>query len=174
MSIRRIVTVDDPEGRSYRLSDGPSPHVVLDAARPGFRSEEIWAAGTRPLAGGGQIPARLGLWRPPKQGTLCRVVTFPPEGARPVAQSDADAFFAAMGAPPSAARANPHPYMNKTGTLDFCLILEGSITLILDTGEVELEAGDTVIQRGTNHAWSNRSSKPCVMMITMVDGDEKA
>ena len=174
MSIRRIVTVDDPQGRSYRLSDGPSPHVVLDAARPGFRSEEIWAVGARPLAASRQTPTQLGLWRPPKKGSLCRVVTFPPEGATPVAQSDANAFLASMGAPPGVAGPRPHPYMAKTSTLDFCLILEGRITLILDTQEVELEAGDTVIQRGTNHAWSNRTSKPCVMMITMVDGQDDA
>ena len=51
----------------------------------------------------------------------------------------------------------PHPYMQKTRTLDFCLVLEGEITLVLDTEEVHLKAGDTVVQRGTNHAWSNRS-----------------
>ena len=49
--------------------------------------------------------------------------------------------------------------MQKTRTLDFCLILEGEITLVLDTAEVQLAAGDTVVQRGTNHAWSNRSDR---------------
>ena len=49
--------------------------------------------------------------------------------------------------------------MQKTRTLDFCLILEGEITLVLDTDEVQLAAGDTVVQRGTNHAWSNRSDR---------------
>ena len=53
----------------------------------------------------------------------------------------------------------PHPYMQKTRTLDFCLVLEGEITLVLDTQEVHLKAGDTVVQRGTNHAWSNRSEQ---------------
>src|SRR5918996_739454 len=47
----------------------------------------------------------------------------------------------------------PHPYMQRTRTLDFCLILEGEITLVLDTEEVTLTAGDTVVQRGTHHAW---------------------
>ncbi|MDB5638936.1 MAG: cupin 2, conserved barrel domain protein, partial [Bradyrhizobium sp.] len=63
----------------------------------------------------------------------------------------------------------PHPYMQKTRTLDFCLVLEGRITLVLDTQEVHLEAGDTVVQRGANHAWSNRSSEPCVIAFTLID-----
>jgi len=61
--------------------------------------------------------------------------------------------------------------MQKTRTLDFCLILDGEITLVLDTQEAHLRAGDTVIQRGTNHAWSNRSSRPCVIAFSSHDGD---
>jgi quercetin dioxygenase-like cupin family protein len=49
------------------------------------------------------------------------------------------------------------------------MILEGRITLVLDAQEVELEAGDTVVQRGANHAWSNRSSEPCVIAFTLID-----
>ena len=59
--------------------------------------------------------------------------------------------------------------MQKTRTLDFCLILEGEITLVLDTAEVQLAAGDTVVQRGTNHAWSNRSNRSCTIAISSHD-----
>ena len=59
--------------------------------------------------------------------------------------------------------------MRKTRTLDFYLVLEGEITLVLDTEEVHLKAGDTVVQRGTNHAWSNRSIHPCVVAISSHD-----
>ena len=48
-------------------------------------------------------------------------------------------------------------------------VLEGEITLVLDTEEVHLSAGDTVVQRGTNHAWSNRSNRPCVVAISSHD-----
>ena len=65
--------------------------------------------------------------------------------------------------------AAPHPYMQRTRTLDFCLVLEGEITLVLDTAEVALRAGDTVVQRGTNHAWSNRSGKPCTIAFSLHD-----
>ena len=62
-----------------------------------------------------------------------------------------------------------HPYMQRTRTLDFCLVLDGEITLVLDTQEVHLTAGDTVVQRGTNHAWSNRSDRPCVVAFSSHD-----
>jgi quercetin dioxygenase-like cupin family protein len=59
--------------------------------------------------------------------------------------------------------------MQKTQTLDLCLVLEGEIRLVLDTGEVPLKAGDTVIQRATNHAWSNVANRPAVLAISSHD-----
>jgi uncharacterized cupin superfamily protein len=59
--------------------------------------------------------------------------------------------------------------MQQTKTLDFCMVIEGEITLVLDTEEVHLSAGDTVVQRGTNHAWSNRSGKPCTVAFSSHD-----
>ena len=111
---------------------------------------------------------------PPPGGSVCRVVTFPPDktwqgqvGAREVQN-----FFAAMGSPAAStySKAAPHPYMQKTRTLDFCLVLEGEITLVLETQEVHLKAGDTIVQRGTNHAWSNRSDAPCRIAFSLHDG----
>jgi len=60
--------------------------------------------------------------------------------------------------------------MQKTRTLDFCIVLEGEIVLVLDTQEVKLKAGEIAILRGTNHAWSNRSSRPAVVAIASHDG----
>jgi quercetin dioxygenase-like cupin family protein len=59
--------------------------------------------------------------------------------------------------------------MQRTRTLDFCIVLEGEITLVLDTQEVNLEKGDFVVQRGANHSWSNRTSKPAVVSIASHD-----
>jgi uncharacterized cupin superfamily protein len=88
-----------------------------------------------------------------------------------VGAAEVAAFFAAAGSPHASTYSPkaPHPYMQTTRTLDFCLILEGRITLVLDAQEVDLEAGDTVVQRGANHAWSNRSSEPCVIAFTLID-----
>ena len=78
-----------------------------------------------------------------------------------------------MGSPHASTygRKAPHPYMQNTRTLDFCLVLEGEITLVLDTGEVHLKAGDTVVQRGTNHAWSNRTEQPCCVAFVLIDAE---
>jgi uncharacterized cupin superfamily protein len=59
--------------------------------------------------------------------------------------------------------------MRKTPTLDLCLVLEGELTLLLDTTAVPVGAGDTVVQRATNHAWSNRSARPAVVAISSHD-----
>jgi mannose-6-phosphate isomerase-like protein (cupin superfamily) len=110
---------------------------------------------------------------PPARGSVCRVVTFPPDHTfiGKVGQKEVQAYFDAMGSPGASTYSSnaPHPYMQKTRTLDFCLVIEGEITLVLDTEEVKLSAGDTVVQRGTNHAWSNRSGKPCVIAFSSHD-----
>ena len=63
--------------------------------------------------------------------------------------------------------------MQKTRTLDFCIVLEGEIVLVLDTQEVTVKQGEFVINRGANHAWSNRSGKPAVVSIASHDGEVK-
>jgi len=102
------------------------------------------------------------------------MLTIPPDAVwqRKVGVREVAAYFHAMGSPAASTYSAQaaHPYMQKTRTLDFCLILEGQVTLVLDTEEVLLQAGDTVVQRGTNHAWSNRSDWPCVIAISSHDG----
>ena len=63
-----------------------------------------------------------------------------------------------------------HPMMHRTETIDYAVVLDGEITLLLDDVDVQLKTGDVVIQRGTNHAWSNRSGKPCRMLYILIDG----
>ncbi len=151
--VRRIVCIDDDKGKSKAIHDGPSPDVRTDPARPGFSSTRIWVTDRTPARIKGvretvHLPHTL---EPPSGGSVCRIVAFPPDrafrgGAR-----------------------GPHAGMQKTCTLDFCLVLEGEITLVLDSEEVELKAGDTVVQRGTRHAWSNRSDSACVVAISSHD-----
>jgi quercetin dioxygenase-like cupin family protein len=62
--------------------------------------------------------------------------------------------------------------MHRTKTVDYGIVLSGEITMVLDEEEVPLQAGDIVVQRGTNHAWSNRSDKPCRMAFILIDGKE--
>ena len=82
----------------------------------------------------------------------------------------ADATFASMGAAHNRDPNARHPNMHKTDSLDYIILLQGEVTLILDEGEVDMKALDVVVQRGTNHAWSNRSDKPCEVMFVLIDG----
>ena len=175
---RRIVTIDDDEGKSVAIADGPSPDRRTDPARPGYVAERMWVTNGSPPAIGAFRDAVLGAHtiEPPRHGTVCRVVTFPPDDTfkGKVGSAEVVAFFRATGSPGASTYSAtvPHPYMQKTRTLDLCLVLEGEVTLVLDTEEVHLKAGDSVIQRGTNHAWSNRSSRPCVVAISSHDAAE--
>jgi hypothetical protein len=117
-----------------------------------------------------QLPNVL---QPPRRGSVFNVFTIPPDESwrGRVGRAEVDAFYRAMGAPGASTHSPeaPHPYMQKMRTLDFCVVVEGEIVLVLDTQEAVLRAGDVVIQRGTNHAWSNRSGKPAVVSIASHD-----
>ena len=63
-----------------------------------------------------------------------------------------------------------HPLMHRTESVDYGIVLEGELTLVLDGGETVLGAGDIVIQRGTSHAWANRSGRMARMAFILVDG----
>ena len=64
-----------------------------------------------------------------------------------------------------------HPGMHKTDTVDYALVLDGEIWALMDKGETLLKAGDCFVQRGTNHAWSNRSDKACRVAFTLVSAE---
>jgi quercetin dioxygenase-like cupin family protein len=59
--------------------------------------------------------------------------------------------------------------MHRTRSLDFAIVLSGEIWAILDVGEKKMVAGDLLVQRGTNHAWANRSEEPCRVAFTLID-----
>jgi cupin domain len=174
--IRRIVTTDDAAGRGIALSDAPATDIHTDPARAGFAATRIWVTDSTPARARGvtdtlHLPDTLG---PPPYGSVFRIFTYPPDDSwrGTVGSKEIAEFFREMGSPGAStysARA-PHPYMQKTGSLDFCIVLEGRIVLVLDEDEVHLEAGDVVVQCGTNHAWSNRSTESCTIAISMHDG----
>jgi len=174
--VRRIITIDDGEGKSLAIADGPSPDIVHDPARPGFSSAGIWVTQSSPVTIGDYRDAASRYapsLQPPRGGSLCRIITLPPDKSfvGKIDAADVARFFRAMGSPQAStyAKSAPHPYMQQTRTLDFCLVLQGEVTLVLDTEDVHLKAGDSVIQRGTNHAWSNRSDRPCRIAISSHD-----
>ena len=66
-----------------------------------------------------------------------------------------------------------HFWFHKTATLDYGIVLEGEIWAMMDVGETLMKSGDVIIQRATNHSWSNRSGKPCRMVFVLIDAMTK-
>ena len=183
--IRRVVTGHDAKGHSIVLSDGPPTSIKQSPQRPGVVINNLWMTDTMPAQTAGPEDATvkpMGL-EPAANGTNFRIVEFPPETdyIGKVSAADAQKAFGDLGAAhalqggAAAAAAKPrHPFMHKTKTLDYAIILSGECYLVLDDSEVLMKAGDVCVQRATSHAWSNRSDKPCQIAFILIDGDGTA
>ena len=141
---RRIVTGHDESGRSVVLSDAPTPKT-LDVGSAAFH--EVWITDQTPTPIGAteadptQRPVRV---PPPAGGVMVRFTEMAPGAESP---------------------------MHRTETLDVGVVLEGETWLLLDDGsETRVGVGDAVVQRGTNHAWANRSDQPVRMVFVLIDG----
>ena len=172
VNLRRVITENTANGRSRVALDAP-PDPVLEFL-PGAGLFEIWTdpggASFENLPG----PASL---LPPHAGIKCRwftVLPVPPM-VRPKELADFyDGSFAAMSSKnirPDTAR---HPGMHTTQTLDFIIVIEGQVKLILDEDERLLGPGDVVVQRATNHAWSCVGNVPALLVAVLIDKSEDA
>lgn len=174
--IHRVVTGHDANGKAVVASNGPLPTVVEVAAIPGTIFHEVWStSGTPAAVDNGPDPSLGGLrLPPPKHGTRIRFVDIPPDTSEFIAQGAArmkDVFTQIGDAAASTVKQDsPHPLMHRTESVDYGIVIEGEMTLVLDDSEVPLKQGSVVIQRGTNHAWANRSGKVCRMLFVLVDG----
>jgi mannose-6-phosphate isomerase-like protein (cupin superfamily) len=175
--VHRVVTGHDAAGKAVVAQDGALPTVIEMAAVPGTVFHEIWSTAGAPAPVGREIAdPTLGplVLPPPKHGTRVRFVDFPPEtpAALEAMAAHARKAFADIGdAKASTGKAgSPHPLMHRTETVDYGVVIDGEITLVLDDSEVALKAGSVVVQRGTNHAWANRSGRPCRMLFVLIDG----
>ena len=106
---------------------------------------------------------------PPGNGSVLRIVTHPPDALWQgrVGPTQVREHFERMGSPGAlvATPSGPHPYLQQTATLDFCIVLEGELALVLDSGAVRLQAGEIAVVRGNRHAWSNPTRQPAVVAI---------
>ncbi|MEU6256196.1 cupin domain-containing protein [Streptomyces sp. NPDC047043] len=174
---RRIVTGHDAADRAVITQDAP-PTRVMEIGGPGGPTfYEIWNTRQTPAVIDRQSgePAEDHLvLGPPEHGTRLRVIDFPPEDDRIRSLTGAEAAekFGEMGGADAArpAAGARHPLMHRTQTIDYGIVIEGELTLVLDDGETTLRAGDIVIQRGTNHAWANRSAVNCRVAFVLIDG----
>ena len=174
--IHRVVTGHDAQGQAVVTDNGALLTVIELSALPGTVFHEVWSTQGAPcLVSNGADPTLGALMLPPPaQGTRIRFVDIPPdttEFLRDGVRSTQAAFAEIGDAAASTAKANsPHPLMHRTETVDYGVVIEGEIVLVLDHSEVALKPGGVVIQRGTNHAWANRSDRPCRMLFVLVDG----
>ena len=168
--VRRVVTGHDARGHAVVVIDGPAGAVLHRPGRPGVALTDLWATSDPPSARPGGDPVdRPVVLHPPAGGTVFRIVQFDPEDPGALARADGTAAFAAMGAAGAVIGSARHPYMHRTDTVDYAVVLQGSIIMLLDNEDVELSAGDVVIQNGTSHAWANRGQVPCLVAFVLVD-----
>lgn len=145
---RRVVTGHTADGRSVIVQDGSVPHTRI---LPGARFDEVWATGAAPV-----LLAPLPVAEPTSDapaigpaapgGSVIRVIDFLPAS--------------------SGGQRSP---MHRTRSIDYGIVLEGEVVLILSDSETKLRTGDVVIQRGTDHAWENRSDKVAKMVFVLID-----
>ena len=168
--VRRVVTGHDAQGRAVVVMDGLAGSVLYRPSRPNVALTDLWATSDAPTTrvDGDPVDRPVTL-PPPPGGTVFRVVQFDPEDPEALAGADGTAAFSDLGAARNVVASARHPYMHRTDTVDYALVLQGSITMLLDEEDVELSAGDVVIQNGTSHAWANRGHAPCLIAFVLID-----
>ncbi len=175
--ILRVVTGHDASGKAIVSSHGPLPTVTEIKAIPGTIFHEVWSTAQSPVRVNNGDDPTMGplMLPPPSNGTRIRFVDIPPDTEdllQSGSQRMTDAFTQIGDAKASTVKTDsPHPLMHRTETVDYGIVIEGEMTLVLDDSEVNLKVGHVVIQRGTNHAWANRSGKTCRMLFILVDGE---
>ena len=176
--IRRIVTGHNAQGQAIIQEDGAVRRVTRIGGDSGPLFHEIWntRATPAPIDPASGEPAEDGIMlAPPRNGTRIRVLDIPPDAAslKDATPEQARAHFAEIGAADASSlgKGNArHAHMHRTETIDYGIVLEGEIVLIMDKGETIVRAGDIVVQRGTNHGWANRSDRNCRICFILIDG----
>lgn len=177
-SFRRVVTGHDETGQSVILSDAPPPRTQRVGGDTGPMFFEVWNTRATPAPidrRSGEPPESGLVLAPPKNGTRIRVLDIPPETEESLHldEAQARAHFESVGAGAASTfkEGASHPFMHRTETIDYGIVLDGELVLVLDRGETTVRAGDIVIQRGTNHAWANRSGRNCRIAFILIDGE---
>ena len=170
--IRRIVTAEDEDGRSFIRSDGPPPNAFMADYAPSY-VQVLWATGESAADGDEPAPQGHSFGFHSPGGSILRIVDFPPDDT----YSRKEKLTEFMDMNGVRDKNSPrHFWFHKTESLDYAICLEGEIYAMMDLEEVKMEAGDVLIQRATNHSWSNRSDKPCRMafILLALEDDDNA
>jgi naringenin degradation protein FdeH len=131
----------------------------------GFRS--IWTAR--------QTERRPRSVPPPAGGTIFRIVDFPPATAAAApSHLEHEKILLGMGIDPASQGYARHRNTHRTKSVDYAIVLDGEIDMLMDDTEVHLKAGDVLIQQGTNHAWVNNSGRVCRVAFVLIDAKTPA
>jgi hypothetical protein len=169
-TFRRFVTGHDSAGKSQFILAGSFP-PTLSVSSGGTRVTNLWETTSSPADNSGNAettdhPFRL---PPAPHGSIFRIVAYPPDSDRiAILQSQTTHDDAGEGYARDFAHAR-HPGFHKTATVDYAIVLSGEIYALMDEGEELLRAGDVLVQRGTNHAWSNRTGETVHVAFVLID-----
>ena len=171
MKVRRVTTGHSAQGKAVFVSDTEVDGDTV-ALMPGAEFHKLWGADLAPsFPDAGLQPPGPGYF-PPLGGYRFMMFTVPPQAGSQAAAGDRQALASEIktklpGLIEHMERKNPG--MHTTDTVDFEYIVSGEVWLELDDGAtVHLRAGDTVVQNGTRHAWRNKGSEPCCIVVFMV------
>jgi len=168
--VRRVLTGHDSEGNSTFIADGLAPNIKEMASMPGLALTDLWETTGAPANNDGHADAasRPVKLEPPKNGTILRIVEFPPD-SQWRNRADGKEAFKSIDAGHAQDRGSADPMMHRTSTVDYIIVLKGEIHAVMEQGETLLRAGDILVQRGTNHSWSVRGNEPCIVAAVLVN-----
>ena len=169
--IHRVVTGLDAKDKSTTLFDS---RVTLDVGKSGNPGAILWITDSYPLGFSqddtGKRPIGIA---PPANGTVIRVVEFPPVEDAAVAKMDPNFMMKVVGDnAPARGVTVTNPLMHRTRTVDYAIIMSGEIDMMLDDKTVHLKAGDVVVQQATNHAWLNHGKESCRIVFVLMDSKQ--
>ena len=173
-TIRCVVTGHDERGRAVIRSD-----ERIDAAEPevlpGFKFHQLWGSDTSPRFPDGGSPPSFQTYFPAEGGLRFGMFTIPPKGThkdrRRIQRPSPHELARAIDRDIPGLMTYHEPDgsgMHKTPTIDFEVVLAGSVVLEVDDGaRVELKQGDTVVQNGTRHRWLNVGDVPAIIAVVI-------
>jgi mannose-6-phosphate isomerase-like protein (cupin superfamily) len=168
------VTGHRADGKSTVLFDAPAPNVKQRKA--GNASTLLWVTDSCPAQVSGDIDRaqrEVGV-PPPRRGSIFRLAEFPPGLETQSLDNETLLRDFGIGEDVLRGHAPRDPAIHRTRSLDYVVVLEGEIVLLLDDSELTLRAGDAVIQQSTNHAWTNRGPSACLLAMVFIDAEEPA
>lgn len=170
LPVRRVVTGHDEAGRSTVLSDEASPYTMTFPGVPDYGQTDLWRTLTPADNDTHGESCDHPVMAPPEGGVVFRVVQIPPDEWF-LADFDRAAMFGGLPDGGHAVTDSDvdNATMHRTRSVDFAVVLEGEVYAVLEDGEVLLRPGDTLIQRGTLHGWSNRTDSYCRVAFVLVD-----